>query len=167
MDTNLLHSLAEHRYLRELLKAEFREADEEALRDTLDELRSVPELLAAVLRSYLVDLAFAAALGIRIDDMHKRLSRIEQRADRKRELVTEAMVWAEIKKLIEPDFTASLRAVPAFLSVLDEKQIPADFWEPQPPKLDKLKLSAALNAGAAVPGAVLGKPEINLSVRTR
>jgi hypothetical protein len=40
------------------------------------------------------------------------------------------MERADIKKLSEPDFTASLRPTPAPLIILDEALIPADFWKP-------------------------------------
>jgi len=116
----IIHSFAAHQYLCEQLRAEFPDADEDTLRDTLEGLSSLPEALAAVLRSYLDDLTLAAALGMRIDDMQERLSRIEHRADKKRELVTSVMERADIKKLAEPDFTASLRASPPAVVVTDE-----------------------------------------------
>ena len=167
MNPSLLHALAEYQYLRDRLQGDFPEADEEALRDTLEGLSTLPEALAAVLRSYLDDLTVAAALGMRIGDMQERLSRIELRADKKRELVTSVMERADIKKLAEPDFTASLRPSPPAVMVTDEGQIPQAYWKPQPPKLDRQGISAALKSGAAVPGALLSNPEMVLSVRTK
>jgi hypothetical protein len=167
MNLHLLPGLAAHQYLRERLQTEFPDADEDTLRDTLEGLSSLPEALAAVTRSYLDDLSLAAALGMRIDDMEKRLSRIENRADKKRTLVTSVMERADIKKLAEADFTASLRPSPPAVVVTDEAQIPEAYWKPQPPKLDKQSISAALKAGTAVPGALLSNPEMVLSVRTK
>jgi len=167
MTTAVLHDLAQYEYLRERLRAEFPEADEDTLRDTLEGLSSLPEALAAMLRSYLDDLTLAAALGMRIDDMQERLSRIETRADKKRELVTGVMERTDIKKLAEPDFTASLRPSPPAVVVTDEGQIPQSYWKPQPPKLDRQGISAALKSGAPVPGALLSNPEMVLSVRTK
>jgi hypothetical protein len=167
MTTLLVHHLAEYEYLKEHLRAEYLEADAETLRDTLAGLSSLPEALAQVIRSYLDDLALAAALGQRIGDMQERLKRIEGRAEKKRAMVGAVMERAEIKKLAESDFTASLRAVPPALVVSDEAQIPEPFWKPQPPKLDKRGLLAALNAGQSVPGASLGNSGTTLSVRTR
>src|SRR5580658_1276776 len=127
MTTLLVHHLAEYEYLREHLRAEYQQADEETLRDTLEGLSSLPEALAEVIRSYLDDLAVAAALGQRIGEMQERLKRIEDRADKKRAVVGSVMERADIKKLSEPDFTASLRAVPPGLIVIDEGQIPTPF----------------------------------------
>ena len=167
MTSNLLHGLAEYQYLRERLKAVFPEVEEDALYDTLEGLSTLPEALASVVRSYLDDLDLAAALGMRISDMQERLSRFEQRADKKRELVTSVMERANIKKLTEPDFTVSLRAVPPSVVVVDEAQIPQDYWKPQAPRLDRQGISAALKGGSAIPGAALSNPEMTISVRTK
>jgi hypothetical protein len=168
MQPTLVRTLAEYAYLREQLLAEYREAiDEQTLRDTLEGISSLPEALAAVVRSYLEDLMVAAALGMRIGDMQERLSRIETRVEKKRATITTVMEKADLRKLEQPDFTASLRAVPPGLVVADETLIPADYWKPQPAKLDKRGLLAALNAGGTVPGAILGNGGTTLSVRTK
>ena len=165
--TLLIHHLAEYEYLREQLQAGYREADEETLQDTLEGLSSLPDALAAVVRSYLGDLALVAALGIRIAQMQERMHRIEYQADKKRMIVSSIMERAAIKKLAEPDFTASLRAVSPSLLVNDEAQIPAGFWKPQPPKLDKRAVIAALTSGQTVPGALMGNGGTTLTVRVK
>lgn len=165
--TLLVHHLAEYEYLKEQLRAEYREADEETLADTLEGLSALPDALAAVVRSYLDDLALAAALGLRIGDLQERLHRIEHRAEKKRMIVTAIMERADLKKLAEPDFTASLRVVPPSLLISDETQIPEPFWKPQPPKLDRRRLIAALTAGEAVAGAQLGNGGTTLTVRVK
>jgi hypothetical protein len=168
MQPVLVRSLADHAYLREHLLAEYREAiDEQTLRDTLEGISSLPEAVAAVVRSYLDDLTIAAALGMRIGDMQERLSRIEARVEKKRATITAVMERGDLKKLEQPDFTAILRAVPPGLVVADEALIPSDYWRPQAPKLDKRVLLAALNAGQAIPGAGLGNGGTTLSVRTK
>jgi hypothetical protein len=168
MQPVLVRSLADHAYLREHLLAEYREAiDEQTLRDTLEGISSLPEAVAAVVRSYLDDLTIAAALGMRIGDMQERLARIEARVEKKRATITAVMEKGDLKKLEQPDFTAILRAVPPGLVVADEALIPSDYWRPQAPKLDKRVLLAALNAGQAIPGAGLGNGGTTLSVRTK
>jgi hypothetical protein len=167
MNTPLLHHLAEYQYLREQIMAEYQDIDETTLRDTLEGLSNLPEALAAVVRSYLDDLAIAAALGMRIGDMQERLHRIEHRAEKKRAIITAVMERADIKKLTEPDFTAALRAVPPSVVVNDEHEIPEPFWKPQPPKLDRRGLLAALTSGQVIPGAGLGNGSVTLQVRTK
>jgi hypothetical protein len=167
MNTPLVRHLAEYEYLREQILAEYQEIDEDTLRDTVEGLASLPEALASVVRSYLDDLSIAAALGLRIAGMQERLHRVEARAEKKRAIIAAVMERADIKKLSEPDFTASLRAVPPGLLVNDEQAIPEAFWKPQPPKLDRRGLIAALSSGQTVPGASLGNGGVTLMVRTR
>lgn len=167
MEPRLAQALITHIELRNALIAEYRTIDEEVLADTLEGLSSLPEALAAAVRSYLDDLSLAAALGQRIGDMQDRLARFEARAEKKRALVTQVMERADLKKLQEPDFTVSLRAVPPGLVVSDEASIPEGYWRPQPPKLDRKGLLASLNAGEVVPGAALGNGGTTISVRTR
>jgi len=159
--------LQQHQFLREQLKSQFPDADDQALRDTVEGLTLLPETLASILRSHIDDLAILAALRTRILDMQERFARIECRADKKRGLVASVMERAGIKKLTEPDFTAPLREVPPGLIVIEEPKIPGAFWKPQPPKLDRKALIAALKAGEVVAGAVLGNGSSTLSVRTR
>lgn len=167
MKNLVLRSLAEHEYLREHLLAEYREIDDETLRDTLEGISSLPEALAAVVRTYLEDLALAAALGIRINDMQERIGRIEARAEKKRLAIVSVMERADMRKLEQPDFTASLRAVPPGLVIADGSLVPEGYWRPQAPKLDRRALLAALTAGTVVPGASLGNGGSTLAVRTR
>lgn len=167
MPMNLSGALAEHESLKVELRKAFVDIDDETLRDTLEGLSNLPEALAAIVRTYLEDLTLAAALGMRIADMQERLTRFEARAEKKRALVTQVMERAEVRKLQEPDFTVSLRTVAPGLVVSDEAAIPADYWKPQPPKLDRKGLLASLNAGEVVPGAALGNGATTISVRTR
>ncbi len=163
----VLREQSHHQYLREHLEAEFPEADEDTLRDTLEGMTNLTEMIAEVLRSALEDQAFGAALRARIGDMQARLSRLEERARKKRELVTSVMERADLKKLTEPDLTVSLRPARAPLMLTDEDIIPEAFWKPQPAKLDRQGLIAALSAGSDVPGALLGNPTMTISVRTK
>ena len=126
------------------------------LRDTLEGMTNLTEMLADVLRSCLEDQAFALALRARMADMQERLSRLEERARKKRELVTSVMAQADLKRLLEPDFTVSLRPSRPPLMIIDEGAIPGDFWRPQAAKLDRQGLISALSGGRDIPGAVLG-----------
>jgi hypothetical protein len=167
MQTSLINALNQHEYIRERLRTEFPDRDDETLRDSVEGLSNLPEMLASVLRSHLDDVVFLAALRTRILDMQERFARVEYRADKKRALVASVMERAGIKKLMEADFTASLRDIPPGLIVIEEGKIPAPFWKPQPPKLDRRALIAALKAGEVVAGAALGNGSTTLSVRTR
>ncbi len=167
MHHRIQHELTHHQYLRERLAADFPDADEECLRDTLEGLTNLTDLLAEVLRSALEDQAFGSALRSRVGDMQARLSRIEERGRKKRDLVCSVMERADVRKLTEPDLTVSLRPSRAPLVLTDESVIPRDYWKAQAPKLDRQGLIAALSAGRDVPGAILGNAPMTISVRTK
>ncbi len=167
MQQNLTRELTHHQYLRERLEADFPDADEECLRDTLEGLTNLTDMLAEVLRSALEDQAFVTALRSRIGDMQARLSRIEERARKKRDWVCSVMERADVRKLTEPDLTVSLRPSRAPLVLTDEEVIPEGYWKAQAPKLDRQGLIAALSAGRDVPGALLGNAPMTISVRTK
>ncbi len=167
MQHPLVHELSTHRYLKQKLIEEFPEADEETLADTLEGLTNLNEMLAAVIRSHLDDMAMVDALKSRMADMQDRLSRISKRAEKKRELVTSVMEQADLKKLAEADFKVSLRSSSAPLVVTEEGSIPEPYWRPQAPKLDRLGLIAALKSGEQVAGAVLGNPMMTIAIRTK
>jgi hypothetical protein len=99
--------------------------------------------------------------------MKERLSRLEARADKKRELALETMCEAGLRKIEQPDFTASARAGSPSILIIAEKEIPAAYWLPQPPKLDRQALLLALKQGNQVAGTQLANPKQILSVRTR
>ena len=141
---SLRSSVAQHHYFLDRLTAQFPDADEDTLRDTLEGLSNLPEMIAAVVRSELEDKALAKGLRGRIAEMEERLGRFEERAGKKREMAREAMESADIQKIAEPDFTVSLRSVQPPLVIVEEKEIPEEFWRPQPAKLDRQRLRLAL-----------------------
>ena len=124
-------------------------------------------MLAEVIRSALEDEALAGGLSTRLTDMKARLERLETRAERKRQLALRVMGEAEIQKLTRIDFTASLKQGAPTLDVVDEAKVPAAYWKPQPAKLDRQGLLAALKAGSAIEGVAIAAPQMQLSVRTR
>lgn len=167
MALHLTAELLKHQRLQETLRSEFPEADDETLEDTLEGLTELTGMIAAVLRSHLQDLALIRGLKGRIAEMQARVDRFERRAEKKRQLAFSVMEQAEIRKISEPDFTASLRRGSPPLHIVDEARIPMGFWKPQPAKLDRQKLLAMLKAGQEVPGAALGAASCSLMVRTR
>ena len=159
--------VAQHNILRERLRAEFKEVDEETLSDTLEGISDLNEIIAEVLRSALVDQAMAEGLKLRIEDMSARLRRLKDGASKKKQLARDAMNETGIKKFTEPDFTASIRKGQAILQVDSEETIPNEFWLPQPAKLDRLALISALKQGTQIKGTSLAEPESSLAIRTK
>lgn len=167
MHGRLTASVSHHAILLDRLREEFPDADEETLLDTVEGLSDLDEVIAEIVRSRLDDLALVEALQRRRDEMQERLARLKDRAERKKAVIVEAMETAGLKKITREDFTLSLRPGTAGLQVIDETVIPETYWRPQPPKLDRLALVAALKQGDAVPGAALTNPMPTIALRTR
>ena len=161
------HQLALHSSLREQLIVSYPDLDDQTLADTLEGLTDLQEIIAAMIRSALDDEAMAEALSTRLADMKGRLDRIARRAKTKRSLVLDAMTKAEISKVLESDFTATMRSGGQTMDVIDEAAIPEDYWLPQPPKLDRQRLLGDLKQDVAVAGVQLAPRTKQLSVRTK
>src|SRR5262245_43476325 len=156
-----------YRLVRDRLVEIWPTLDAETVTDTLEGITDLHEMIAAVIRSALVDEALKAGLRTLLDEMQQRLSRLAERGLKKRQLALEAMTEAGLKKLEQPDFTASARLGAPPLVVTSERAIPEAYWLPQPPKLDRQTLTSDLRRGDQVPGACLGNAAPILTVRTK
>ena len=164
---NLKMESLRYQELKSRLHAEFTAVDAETIADTLEGITDLHEMIAAVIRSALVDEALHAGLRLRLDDMKERLSRLDLRASKKRQSALEAMTEAGLSKLEQPDFTASARAGSPALVVIAEDKIPDPYWLPQPAKLDRQAVLAELKRSIDIPGAQMSNPKPVLSVRTK
>src|SRR5215813_4801337 len=159
--------LAKHELLRRRLCEEYLEIDDETLAVIFEGVGDLREMLAELVRSALEDEALSSGLSTRLAEMRARVQRLEYRADKKRELARRVMAEAEIRTLVEPDFTASLRQGAPPLEIVAEERIPEPFWKPQAPKLDGLALLAALRGGVKIDGVRLGPAQLQLNLRTK
>jgi hypothetical protein len=157
----------QYQVIRDRLRALDPDLDEQTLADTLEGLTDLHEILAAVVRAALADEAQASGLRALIGALETRLERQEYRAAKRREMVRDAMVESEIKKIAAPDFTLVIRSGSPALVVTDEGAIPAEFWVPREPRLDRQSLLTRLKLGAEVSGARLSNPQPVLSVRKK
>jgi len=164
---NLEFAATIYRALKERLKAQDPQLDEQTLADTVEGLTNLNEILAAIVRAALADEALASGLKGRIAEMEERRERLEERALKRRQIVKDTMVELDLKKLTAPDFSASIRPGMPALLVIDETAVPSIYWEPREPRLDRQGLLAELKQGAEITGVTLSNPEPVLSVRTK
>lgn len=82
-------------------------------------------------------------------------------------LATTSKVSDNLKCITAPDLTIGLRPGAPGLVVTDETAIPATYWVPREPRLDRQTLNADLKHGASIPGVSLKNPEPVLSVRVK
>ena len=156
-----------YRILRDRIKADDPQIDEQTLADTVEGLTDLHEIVTAIIRSALADEALATGLKCRIADMQGRLDRLQDRASKRRQIAKDVMVELDLKKIIAPDFTVSIRPGMPALLVLDEAAVPSIYWQPSAPRLNRYGLLNELKGGAEIKGVALSNPEPVLSVRTR
>ena len=159
--------LTNYQLLRERLLTEYPLLDEETVSDSLEGISDLHEIIAAAIRSALVDEVLQVGLRSRLNDMRERLSRLELRCEKKRQLALDAMSEVGLRKLEQPDFTASVRAGLPALVIVTETEIPQGYWVPQPPKVNRQALLADMKRGDQIPGVQLGNPKHILAVRTK
>ena len=163
----LTFAATNYRTLRDRIRTQDPQIDEQTLADTVEGLTDVHEILAAVVRAALADEALATGLKCRISDMQGRLDRLQDRAAKRRQIAKDVMVELDLKKLNAPDFTASIREGMPSLIVLNEDAVPSIYWQPSEPRLKRQELAYELKQGEEIEGVALSDPEPILSVRTR
>ena len=156
-----------YRTIRDRIRAEDPQIDEQTLADTVEGLTDVHDIVAAIVRAALADDALAAGLKNRIAEMQDRLARLQDCAVKRRQIAKDVMVELDIKKITAPDFTVSIRPGMPALLVLDETAVPSIYWQPVAPKLNRQGLLNELKDGTEIKGVALSDPEPVLSVRTR
>ena len=142
------------------------EADFDGLMESINELEMNFTDKAANVAKYIQELK---ALAKDIADAKKAMS-IRQKAaankaDRLTQYLLDEMQKTGIKKVECAELCVSVAKSPVAVEVLDEKQIPAEWWKPQDPVLDKQGLKAALKDGKDVPGVRLGAQGVRLMIR--
>jgi len=156
-----------YRVIRDRIRAQDPQIDEQTLADTVEGLTDLHEIVAAIVRAALADEALATGLKGRIAEMQDRLARLQECAAKRRQIAKDVMIELDVKKITAPDFTVSVRPGMPSLLVLDEAAVPSIYWEPREPRLNRQKLANELKDGAEITGVALSNPEPVLSVRTR
>lgn len=143
------------------------EIDDTTLMDTLEGATNLTDAIAEIIRATLLDEAMLRGLTSRLQDLNMRLDRLRAASYAKKKVARDAMEEAGIEKIVEPDFTVSLRAASRGVLVTNEAEIPEWFWIPQPPKLDRKRILRTLNAGEDVAGVALANSQVTLAIRTK
>jgi hypothetical protein len=163
----LNHAVSIYQAIRNRILAIDADLDDQTLTDTLEGITDLHEVIAAIVRSTLIDEALAEGLRGHIETLQGRLRRLSERADARRQIARDAMLEVDLKKIVAPDFTVSLRLGAPALIVTEESSIPEPYWLPRKPRLDRLGLLNDLKKGLPVSGASLSNPMPVLSVRVR
>jgi len=152
--------------LRELLGADG-EADPKLLLDTIEGETNLAEMCCLLLEETVDDEIMLTGIAAKIAELQARKSRIENSIETRRGVILMALDRAGIDTVKSPLGTMSVGTVKPKLQVDQESDIPARFWVPADPKLDRAAVKAALDAGEEVPGASLSNGGINLTIRKK
>ncbi len=153
------------RMRQELLEAH-PDVDEETLADTLEGEQGLQDAIVRLVVGALEDECWSSALADRIDDMRARKQRIDARAGKRRQIAQVLMSESGLRKIEQPDFTASLAKTPQSVIITDEATIP-DSYAKYARTIDKTKLRTALMSGEKFVGAVLSNGGQSLTIRTK
>lgn len=150
--------------LRERLKAQFPDLDDADLLDTLEGETNAREAIVAMLRKADDDGMMVEGIAKREEELAARKSRLKARIERIRHAVLLAMEETGLRKIEEPEFTASITRKPPAVVIIDETRIPEAYWKIER-KLNRKELRDALKGGADVPGADLDNGGSSLAIR--
>ena len=112
-----------YRAIRDRIRAQDPQIDEQTLADTVEGLTDLHEILAAIIRAALADQALTTGLEGRIAEMQERRDRLQDRAAKRRQIAKDVMVELDLKKLTPPTLPPHPPGTPA-LMVIDEAAVP-------------------------------------------
>ena len=98
----------QYRALQDQLRQDFDGLDDDTLKDTLEGMSNLPDIIGELVRSAMDDEAMAAGLKTRCEIMASRLARLKERHQKKRSLAAWAMGEAGLPKLKQCDFSVCL-----------------------------------------------------------
>jgi hypothetical protein len=137
------------------------------IRDSVEGQTSLFEIMSAMAEADGEEAALVEGLAAYIKKLQDRKMRIEARREIRRALMTNALDVAVLPNLVTAAGTITRKALPPKVIVVEEADIPARFYVPQEPKLDRTALLNALKERAAAiaertsePGSLDEKEEL-------
>lgn len=141
--------------------------EDETLRaDMIDGETDAKAVLSRVVSQMHEAKMMSAAIAKRISDLQPRQVSFDRRADAMRDLAMRIMDAANLRKMMLPEATLSVRTTPPSVVISDESLIPAQYKKTKM-EISRTALREALQAGVEIPGAALSNGGASLSVRTK
>jgi hypothetical protein len=147
------------------IRAEY--ADDDLVHDATEGETSMMEAIDAALIEIDECEAIVAGCKAQSDVLLGRARKFDQRKDRVRALIEQAMLIADLPSAKRPTATVTVKRTPPKAIVADESLIPSQYFKPQPPKLDKRALADALKAGETIPGATLSNGGTTIQINRK
>jgi len=139
--------------------------DEQATHDAIEgETGLLDAIAGAVNRLNEID-ALRAGLSEYIAKLKQRSSRLDNQSALIRTALASAIEATGLKRIDLASATLTVKALPPFVTVISEADIPSAFWKPQDPTLDRRAILAALKDKQDVPGALLSNGGTTVQIR--
>lgn len=129
-----------------------REETNKRIEELISDITGKADGYAKVLRNLQSDMEAYAAEEQRLHDRRKAC---ERGVERCKAMLKTAMEITGKTKIGTSIGTFTLQNNPASVEVLSEKDVPEEYWVPQPPRMDKRKILTDLKAGCIVDGVQL------------
>ena len=147
-------------YLALLEMAEDPDIDEQALKDTMEGIEGALEIkaegYAKIIRMLEGDAAVCDAESKRL---RNKKQAIERNIDRMKKALQYSMVQTGKTKFKTPLFSFGIQKNPASVVIDHAGMVPASYWIPQPPELDKKAIKAYIKENGDVDWAHLEQTE--------
>lgn len=141
-------------------------ADDDALNhDMVEGETSFLETIAAAIAEMDECDVMADGIKAKVEAFSARLRRVEDRIDRLRGLIEQALVISGIPTVKLDVATLSIKELPPKPIVTDEAAVPAAFWRQPEPVLDRDAIRKAFKAGENIPGVSASNKTVSLQIR--
>jgi Siphovirus Gp157 len=140
--------------------------DESLLHDSIEGQTSFLELMAILLDETRHAEAMEEATGERMKKLGERKKRYGEKAEKLRALMLDSMRLTDMRKLELVEGTLSIGAARASVIITDEAALPDDCVKIER-RPDRTAIKKKLDAGEAVPGAVLSNGGESLTIRAK
>jgi len=109
--------------------------------------------------------AIVSGCKAQADVLLGRAKKFEQRRDRIRALIEQAMTIADLPTAKRPTATMTVKRTPPQPMIADESLIPSAYFKTPAPVIDKAAINAAIKDGATIPGVHMDNGGISLTIR--
>jgi hypothetical protein len=139
--------------------------DEEMIHDAIEGQTNLLETIdAAVVRCNTLG-SFEEAIDLHIKRLQDRKARFTKQKELIRAAIHTAMQQADLTSLERAQATVTIKKCPPKVEIIAEADVPAQFWKPSDPKLDKAALLKALKEKQQIAGVKLSDPQTTLEIR--
>lgn len=139
--------------------------DDEVRADVVEGETDLFETFELIASEIADEQAYIEAIGDQIRRLESRKHRKAEKVQRLKTAASSALEMAGKKKLETAIATLTVKALPAQLIIKNEAEIPASYWRPKDPALDRMALKKALKEKQQIPGAELSNGGQTLQIK--